>query len=104
MTPVRDYLETLLPEDWNGRTPQERRAYIANDDELLGHPEGKYRRERVCLAEIFIECFGEELKNVTAQERREVMDVMRRMHGWKEIGGSVRFGPYGKQKGFCRRN
>lgn len=103
-TPIRDYLDTLLPEDWNGRTPQERRAYIANDDELLGHPEGKYRRERVCLAEIFIECFGRELQNVTAQERREVMDVMRRLHGWKEIGGSVRFGPYGKQKGFCRRN
>lgn len=103
-TPIREYLEILLPEDWNERTPQERRAYIANDDELLGHPEGKYRRERVCLAEIFIECFGRELQNVTAQERREVMDVMRRIHGWKEIGGSVRFGPYGKQKGFCRRN
>ena len=102
MTPVRDYLETLLPEDWNGRTPQERRAYIANDDELLGHPEGKYRRERVCLAEIFIECFGRELQNVNAQERREVMDVMRRMHGWKEIGHVMRFGPYGTQKGFYR--
>lgn len=103
-TPIRDYLEILLPEDWNERTPKERRAYIANEDELLGHPEGKYRRERVCLAEIFIECFGRELQNVTAQERREVMDAMRRIHGWKELGGSVRFGPYGKQKGFCRRN
>lgn len=101
-TPIREYLEILLPEDWNERTPQERRAYIANDDELLGHPEGKYRRERVCLAEIFIECFGRELQNVNAQERREVMDVMRRMHGWKEIGHVMRFGPYGTQKGFCR--
>lgn len=103
-TPIREYLEILLPEDWNERTPQERRAYIANEDELLGHPDGKYRRERVCLAEIFIECFGRELQYVNGQERREVMDVMRRMHGWKEIGGSVRFGPYGKQKGFYRCN
>ena len=99
--PIRQYLDMLLPDNWDKMSIQERREYVAGVG-LRPREPGTHRRDRVCVAEIFVEFFGRDLQYVEQKERREVMDVMRRMHGWKEIGSTARFGPYGIQKGFYR--
>lgn len=99
--PIRQYLDMLLPDSWDKMSIQERREYVAGVG-LRPREPGTHRRDRVCVAEIFVELFGRDLQYVEQRERREVMDVMRRMPGWKEIGSTARFGPYGIQKGFYR--
>lgn len=100
--PIKEYLDMLLPESWDTMSIQERREYVAGGG-FTPREKGTRLRDRVCAAEIFVELFGRDLQSVDSRERREVMDIMRRMPEWKEINSNARFGPYGTQKGFCRR-
>jgi hypothetical protein len=65
---VREYLDRLLPDDWEKRNVWERRAYIFSpDDPTL--PRGTRLRDTVSNIEIWCECFGkkqEDLKPRTA--------------------------------------
>lgn len=98
---IEIYLDTLLPETWNAMDPYQRRSYLQGDG-LEIKPDGIVRRDKVCLAEILVECLGLDLKHVEPRERREVAEVMRRIKGWKPLSSTGRFGPYGIQKGYVR--
>lgn len=99
---IRDYLEMLLPENWDSMTLYERRNFI-NGSEFEGSRKvGVKKRNRVCNMEIWCECFGKERGNLKRQDANEIAAIMSGIEGWKRPEGKMRFSIYGVVKGYVR--
>lgn len=103
---VADYLDTLLPEGWDKMDLYQRRSFLGGS-EFGGVPAtGTVRRERVCIMEIWCECFGKERQNLKRTESYEVESILNKIPGWKRYegnaSGKMRIPGYGVQKAFVR--
>ncbi len=99
---VRDYLEILLPNNWDNMTLYERRNFI-NGSEFEGeHHVGTVKRKRVCNMEIWCECFGKERGNLRRQDANEIIAIMSNIDGWSKTEVKMRFSIYGVVKGYTR--
>ena len=96
---IEDYLEKLLPVNWEEMNLYERRAFLMGD-ELS--PEGVMRRETVCVLEIWCEALGRDPSTLKRQDSYEICGIMRRIKGWEQ-SGTKRTRIYGKQRSFCRK-
>jgi predicted P-loop ATPase len=104
---IGDYLEALLPENWDNMDLYERRSYLAGQSEFGSEmPVGTKRRDRVCVHEIWCECLGKDKTNLRRQDSYEIIGVLMRIGGWESYTGNkqgqTRFPLYGNQKTFCR--
>ena len=97
---VEAYLDTMLPEDWYERSISGRKAWL--DADLDGRTEGTMRREFVCNAEIWTECFGKPPGAITRRDSFEIANIMRRIDGWKKSGKAKKIPGYGTTKVYCR--
>lgn len=95
---VAEYLEKLLPEDWQFRDAYERRNFL--NDELAAN--GTVKRDRVCVMEIWCECFGKDKGNLERRSSNEIAAIMKRIPGWVPMKGTKKFGIYGPAKGYER--
>ncbi|WP_455239003.1 VapE domain-containing protein [Veillonella sp.] len=101
---IEEYLEMLLPEDWESLDIFDRRDYIRNygDDDHCG----SVQRERVCALEIWCEVMEGDRKNLQNAKAREITDILQAMRGWAPYTkgtGKARFGRlYGPQRAFVR--
>lgn len=94
---IEDYLDRLLPVEWNTLKIYERINFIASD-----RP-GEMKRERVCAAEIWSECLGNDHKNFKPFEASAIYDILRKISGWEERKPNrTTFKHYGKQTTFIR--
>lgn len=99
---VRDYLEILLPHNWDNMSLYERRNFI-NGSEFEGeHHVGTVKRKGVCNMEIWCECFGKERGNLRRQDTNEIIAIMSNIDGWSKAEGKMRFSIYGVVKGYTR--
>jgi putative DNA primase/helicase len=98
---IREYLDRLLPENWEEMSIEERRRFIQDDD--FGQvAKGTEKRDKICALEIWVELFNGHPARFNYLEAREINDVIRRTPGWDKEG-SFRFGEiYGRQRGFKR--
>lgn len=96
---VQAYLERLLPADWASKDKVERRAWLSDD---FGASQGTVRRDRVCVAEVWQECFGKDGGSMKRMEANEIRAILRQMPGWKETTKKQKCGPYGAQRCFER--
>lgn len=67
----------------------------------LGRPTGQ-KRQRVCAAQIWVECLGKKRGDLRPWEAKEIVDILRRIPGWKERKGRSVIPGYGKQTVFDR--
>lgn len=101
---IEEYLEMLLPENWESLDIFDRRDYIRNygDDDHCG----SVQRERVCALEIWCEVMEGDRKNLQNAKAREITDILQAMRGWAPYTkgtGKARFGRlYGPQRAFVR--
>ena len=66
---------------------------------------GEVQRDRVCISEIWAECFGRDLGqggSLKRQDAGELRAIMRQMPGWAENPKKQWCGPYGSQRCFER--
>lgn len=96
---VRTYLDTLLPADWAQRDTGRRRSYLCGE---FGAPDGVVQRDKVCIAEIWQECFGGDARSLDRMKTNELRAIMNRMPGWEPLEKKAWFGPYNMQRGYCR--
>lgn len=97
---IREYLDRLLPDAWNTLTQEERIEFFQG---YSRHKDGTYRREKVCLMEIWIECFGGAVKDLNRVKQLELNSIMKRFKDWEYSSNPIRFtGGYGRQKGYRR--
>lgn len=97
---VEEFLEIRLPPDWKEKAILERKLYF--DDPLSSR--GNYRRDEVCVAELWCECLGKDKKEMNRYKTREVNDMMKAVDGWTKAKSTKTFGPYGKQKYYYRED
>ncbi len=103
---VEDYLNRLLPENWDGMDLYQRRSFLGGSEFSGVVSEGAVRRERVCIMEIWCECFGKERQNLKRTDSYEIEGILQKIGGWAvtktTASGKTRFPLYGPQKTFCR--
>ena len=102
---VREYLDKLLPEDWETMDLPERRGFLRGDAFTGGNRVGTVRRNTVCALEIWCECFGRDSSAIRRSDSNDIFSMLARI-GWKksEINskGTRRLPLYGPQRCFDR--
>lgn len=97
---IREFLERPIPVGWEKRDVSERRLYWSGE---FGKIESEtVERDRVCAAEIWVECFGTDIKYMKRMDAIEINHILSSIPGWQRHNSTMRFGPYGIQKGFTR--
>jgi len=104
---VIDYLEKLLPSNWDEMDLYQRRSFLSGD-ELSQDLNRTIKRERVCTMEIWCECFYKERQNLRRIDSYEIEGIINRIGGWEKIStnksGKTRYPLYGPQKTFVRKS
>lgn len=97
---VQDFLERLLPKDWQERDLADRLRWLNNDLDARGTEP----RTEVCLAEIWCECFGNDKNDMTRANLVAIREIMSRMDGWERRTEVKRFSFYGVQRYYKKIN
>lgn len=96
---IDDYLNKLLPEDWDFKDLYDRRTWL---DDPIAKP-GTVEREYVCIAEIWCECLHKDKQEMSRYNTREINDMLRAMKEWEFMPTTKSFPLYGKQKYYRKR-
>lgn len=99
---IQEYLDTLLPEDWDRMDLKARRKFFRRP----GKVKGTVRRDRVCARELLCEVFNEDPQDLTPGVVRSMEKILASLRGWKphaKGSGRLKFPIYGVQRAFLRR-
>ena len=95
---INEFLLQKVPKNWNTMSRTARRTFLTmgshTPDEELEY------RDRICAVEVWYECFGQDPARMKKTDTREINQIL--MDSLYTEGGSkvMRFGEYGKQRGF----
>lgn len=95
---VDEYLERLLPTNWDDLDTYARRQWLADDKNT-----GTVERTTVCSLEIWAECLEKDPNSITRRDSYEISRILKSLKDWTPYGGSVRVKNYGKQKIFDKK-
>lgn len=103
---VADYLERLLPLNWDKMDLYQRRSFLGGGEFETEGLNGTVVRNRCCIMEIWCECFGKERQNIKKTDSYEIEGIINKIGGWKKYDGNasgkMRISGYGVQKAFER--
>lgn len=103
---VAEYLARLLPDNWDTMDLYQRRAFLGEGEFDTSGINGTVTRERVCIMEIWCECFGKERQNIKKADSYEIEGIINKIGGWKRydgnVSGKMRIPLYGVQKTFVK--
>ena len=95
---VSEYLDRLLPEDWDGMDTYSRRSWLESSSL------GTVKRETVCTYEIWAEALGGNPDKLDRYAAKEIRDIMESLPGWSSQGAKrLTCHPYGRQRYYKRR-
>ena len=100
---VAEYLDTLLPENWDSMDAFDRRNYIRDKDDPTT-PEGTVLRETVSNMEIWCECFGRQKEELRPSDSYAITALMMRMSHWERTNERPRLKIYGQQRIYRRKH
>lgn len=99
---VRDYLEQLLPENWNEMELADRRSFL-QDPDCPTNPKGVDKRTTVSNIEIWCECFCKYKEDLKPSDSYFISAIMSRFDDWEKPGSSKRLSIYGKQRVYTKK-
>lgn len=92
---IEYYLGKRVPKNWAKLDLDARRMYL--EDPAQNFDEG-VMRTKVCIAEIWCECLGNDPKAMDRWKTRDINDIMRSFTQWEYKATTFNFGTYGRQK------
>ena len=92
---VEEYLNTLLPENWNSMDIYARRSFLSGDPTAA---KGTVTRTTVSNPEIWCECFGKNLAELKTTDSYAIAALMTQVPGWQRSATAKRLPLYGKQR------
>ena len=98
---VRNYLDMLLPDDWDSMDYYRRREYIRDIDDPT-RTEGTMKRQTVSNIEIWCECFGKSKEEMRPSDSYAISAIMVRIEGWEKSGARQMLPIYGRQRVYTR--
>lgn len=97
---VENFLDLLLPADWDSRDLDERLLFLGGG---FGEREaGTEKRMKVCAIEIWQELFHGDPKSFTPLQAREINNMLRRVPNWEPCSAAYCGKLYGRQRCFVR--
>lgn len=95
---VEEYLNTMLPDDWDSMDLFQRRNYLNGSE--FGSPvhKGSELRTEVSNAEIWCECFGKSLQELKPTDSYSIAALMSQIGGWERTTTIKRQPIYGRQR------
>ena len=103
---IIDYLDRLLPETWDGMDLYQRRSFLGGIEFDGSAIAGTVRRGKVCVMEIWCECFAKERQNLKRTDSYEIEGILNRIGSWQRLTttktGKSHYPLYGPQKTFVR--
>ena len=104
---IAEYLNTLLPEDWDKMDLAERRGFLRGDQFTGGNRTGTIQRTTVCAVEIWAECFGKDPSTIKCSDTYDIFGMLMKIGGWEKYSGNMngllRRPPYGPQRCYVRK-
>lgn len=94
---VRDYLETLLPDNWAKLDLYQRRNFLSGNEFGESTLTGTVKRTSVSNMEIWCECFGFERTKLRRIDSGEISSIMAKIGGWEKSSKKERIPLYGSQ-------
>ena len=98
---VRNYLDMLLPDNWDSMDYYRRREYIRDIDDPT-RPAGTVKRQTVSNIEIWCECFGKSKEEMRPSDSYAISAIMVRVEGWEKCGARQMLPIYGRQRVYTR--
>jgi predicted P-loop ATPase len=95
---ILKYLETLLPVNWDEMDIFRRRDFLDGTD----LQEGEIKRDKVCVLEIWCECFGKNKADMKKSDSIELNNILNRLKGWGKSKKMSRFKFYGMQRYYIK--
>lgn len=92
---VAEFLHRGVPQDWAGKSVAERRVWWN-----MPGARGEVRRQRICAAEVWAECYGSDLKFLRRIDATQINQMLEGLPGLRRFDKNKKFGPYGDQRGF----
>lgn len=99
---IRAYVNKLLPENWETKDMEARKAFINASESDFDQPTGTVLRDKVCALEVWVEAMNGAPKVMGRLQSLEINSVLRNLDGWEPIKTPRNFGPYGSQRGYQR--
>lgn len=84
---VAEYLDALLPENWDTMDIYRRLEFIRSPDDPT-RARGVVRRGQVCVMEIWCECFGKSRESIKKADSYEIEGILNRIGGWSKFDGN----------------
>jgi predicted P-loop ATPase len=104
---VRQYLDTLLPNNWDELDIFERRNFLNGTGISDIGKQGTVQRKLVCNLEIWCECFGKDPSTLKKADSYELGSIMQKLESWEKYTGTRQgtsnFTHYGKQRAYARK-
>ena len=100
---VQEYLDMLLPENWDDMDIYRRRDYFRDQADPT-RPEGVRRRMEVSNLEIWCECFCKPREDIQPKDSYAISAIMKRLPEWEKPTSRRRLPIYGQQRVYIRRN
>ena len=105
---IAEYLDKLLPEDWDRMDLAERRGFLRGDQFTGGNRVGTVQRTTVCAVEVWAECFGKDPSAIKRSDTYDIFGMLMKIGGWEKYSGNKtgvqRRGLYGPQRCFVRKD
>lgn len=104
---VEDFINRMLPTEWESWSPATRHRYINGNIALTGgvddfddgfESEPTMERLSVSPIEIWCELFGQSKEDFGRKEAKEIRDILNRISGWECDGDVKKLRHYGSQR------
>ena len=103
---IAEYLDKLLPDDWDKMDLAQRRGFLRDDPFTGGNRVGTVKRKTVCALEVWCECLGRDSSSLKRTDAYEIFGMLQRIGGWERStgnkAGTRRFPLYGMQRSYDR--
>lgn len=98
---VQEYLDTLVPADWESRSPESRQQWLMTRDDGISE-KGTERITVVCSNQLWVEAMGRRRGEHKRLDLLNLTTAMKNNPGWVQLPGRVRVPFYGPQVVFQR--
>ena len=99
---IEAYLDTNFPADWDEMDLQERLSFLRGDSDTFTEAPRTYRKDRVCVMEVWCEVLGKRPGDLKPINSREINDILGSLRGWEKEDGRPYFKIYGQQRSYTR--
>lgn len=103
---ILDYLDKKIPKNWSSMDAFAKRTFLDEyDSTILQYDESDLiLRDKVCAAEIWEEALKNSVRFMKKSDSIEINKILSTLFQWEKMKSSSKFGKYGVQRGYKRRN